>query len=69
VEAAMKILKPACTDKYLKVTNVLDEQFPTCGLQICKGKGFFQSSHKFVQPYSKTDFSGNAFFASWVPLL
>jgi hypothetical protein len=26
VEAAMKILKPACTNKYLKVMNVLVEQ-------------------------------------------
>jgi hypothetical protein len=55
----MKILKPECTDKYLKVTNVLDEQFATCCLQICKGKGFFQRSHKFMQPYGKSDFSGN----------
>ena len=60
VEAAMKILKPACTNKYLKVMNVLDEQSQPVGCRFASCKGFCQSSHKFMQPYSTSDFSGNA---------
>jgi hypothetical protein len=40
VEAAMKILKPACTDKYLKVLNVLAEQSQPVGCRFARARGF-----------------------------
>jgi hypothetical protein len=40
VEAAMKILKPECTDKYLKVMNVLDEQSQPVGCRFARARGF-----------------------------
>ena len=41
VEVAMKILKPACTDKYLKVMNVLDEQSQPVCCRFARARGFF----------------------------